>query len=294
MKLEQLKYFIAAAKHQHIGKAADEVAISPSAICHSIRALEEEFGQSLFNKRGKHIYLTDAGKILQEQGQQLLTQTTQIKQKMQRKSMDLKGRFQIAGTHNFCAKLLVPAWLTLQKRYPKLQANIYSLRSAEVIERVIAGKLDLGVCLAPHHNPGFKMHVIKSEQLVITLSKTHPILELPATRRITALSSYAAAMPQFSQAIESCAVHPALQQFKISPNIEVTYDNYEVASALVSRSDLWTLMPESIARQYSETLVTIQLKAWDAPYKIALIWHPEQHDDQLIQAIISELENTAE
>ena len=51
MKLDQLTYFLEAARHEHIGKAAKAVAISPSAISHSISALEKELGRPLFKKR---------------------------------------------------------------------------------------------------------------------------------------------------------------------------------------------------------------------------------------------------
>ncbi len=55
MTLDQLQYFVEAARRQHIGQAARFLNISPSAISHSIAALEEEFGQSLFEKQGRQI-----------------------------------------------------------------------------------------------------------------------------------------------------------------------------------------------------------------------------------------------
>lgn len=57
----QLRAFEAAARHLSFKKAADELAVTPTAISHHIRSLEEFCGQSLFHRRPRPIALTDAG-----------------------------------------------------------------------------------------------------------------------------------------------------------------------------------------------------------------------------------------
>ena len=73
MKLDQLTYFLEAARQEHIGKAARILAISPSAISHSIAALEEELGAPLFERKGKYIFLTNRGRRLMERAAELLS-----------------------------------------------------------------------------------------------------------------------------------------------------------------------------------------------------------------------------
>ena len=79
MKFDQLNYFISAAKEEHIGNASKQVGISPSAISHSIRALEEELGEELFIKQGKRIFLTEFGKRFQAKAEKLMEQANQLK-----------------------------------------------------------------------------------------------------------------------------------------------------------------------------------------------------------------------
>ena len=56
MELLQLRYFCVVAKHQNVTKAAAELMISQPSLSKTLRTLEREVGQPLFERRGKYIY----------------------------------------------------------------------------------------------------------------------------------------------------------------------------------------------------------------------------------------------
>ena len=60
--LTALRTFEAAARHVHFGRAAQELCVTDSAVSHQIRQLEEQLGVTLFERTGRHILLTEAGK----------------------------------------------------------------------------------------------------------------------------------------------------------------------------------------------------------------------------------------
>ena len=62
--LNALRAFEAAARHMSFAKAAEELAVTPTAISHQIRLLEEITGQDLFRRRPRPITLTEAGERL--------------------------------------------------------------------------------------------------------------------------------------------------------------------------------------------------------------------------------------
>ena len=64
MLADKLQYFLAAARHEHIGQAADELDLSQPALSRSIQKLEEELGVQLFDRTGRGVYLNAAGRIL--------------------------------------------------------------------------------------------------------------------------------------------------------------------------------------------------------------------------------------
>lgn len=66
MELYQLKYFLYASKYENISKAAQELRVAQPSISKAIRSLERELQVALFERNGKRIELTYAGRVLRE------------------------------------------------------------------------------------------------------------------------------------------------------------------------------------------------------------------------------------
>lgn len=76
-----MRYFLAAAEHESINKAATRLAVSAPAISRTISRLEDELGVQLFERIGRNIALTVAGKQLQAEASRLLAEMDDIKRK---------------------------------------------------------------------------------------------------------------------------------------------------------------------------------------------------------------------
>ena len=63
MTLEQLNIFVAVAEREHLTRAATALRLTPSAVSSAIKALENYYGVPLFNRVGRHIELTEAGRL---------------------------------------------------------------------------------------------------------------------------------------------------------------------------------------------------------------------------------------
>ena len=59
--LNALKAFEATARHLSVSLAANELSVSPAAVSHQIRLLEDYLGLSVFERTGRGLVLTDAG-----------------------------------------------------------------------------------------------------------------------------------------------------------------------------------------------------------------------------------------
>ena len=62
--LNALRAFEAIARHLSFAKAAEELHVTPAALSHQIRALEDQLGLELFHRRTRAIELTDAGRLI--------------------------------------------------------------------------------------------------------------------------------------------------------------------------------------------------------------------------------------
>src|SRR3954462_7899276 len=64
LPLNALRAFEAIARHLSFARAAEELHVTPAALSHQIRGLEEEMGVALFHRRTRAIELTDGGKLI--------------------------------------------------------------------------------------------------------------------------------------------------------------------------------------------------------------------------------------
>lgn len=63
MTLEQLRIFVAVAEREHVTRAAADLNLTQSATSAAVATLEARYATKLFDRVGRHIYLTDAGRL---------------------------------------------------------------------------------------------------------------------------------------------------------------------------------------------------------------------------------------
>lgn len=269
MKLDQLQYFVEAARRQHVGQAARFLHISPSAISHSIASLEEELGKPLFAKQGRQVRLTQAGKLLLERAEAILTEVNRLREDLSEGQLAMRGHYRIAANPSLCADFLTPAWMGLQAEHPGLTATLYSLRSAEVLSRVSAGEVDLGFCFSPQSSPQHDEELLHQGNMVMCFGKRHPFLK---HRRIEQLSDVPSFMPVESQGIESCGNLPAFRRLGITVKVSNYFDSFEVAASALKLNTCWALLPDFIVQANRSELEAYVPRGWDARYKVSAVW----------------------
>ncbi len=290
MKLDQLTYFLEAARLEHIGKASKTLAISASAVSHSIAALEEELGRELFVKQGKRVVLTNHGKLLAERARNLLNETAKIREELVSDQVELRGHYRLAGTHLFSEQFLVPAWLRVLKAHPMLSAETYSLRSAEVLRRASEGEIDFGICLGPQPNPDVNIETLFTGHLRVVVRDGHPLASKKPGDQLRQVSSYPAAAARGFQGIESCDAHPFFREKDIKPKIQFYYDSYMVALAAIQNTDYWTMIPDFVIPHCKPALRVLFPKISVGDVRLAAIWPKNRVMTRTIGLLKEELE----
>lgn len=179
MELRQLEYFAAICKEMHFSRAAENLCTTQSNLSQQIKFLENELGLPLFDRIGKRIALTDAGKILLDQCHLIFERIDYIKGAI----TDLKrmegGRLDIAILPGD-GDLLFDALLTnFHLTYPKLSINV--TETMDVYEQVVDGKRDLGVTTVPP-NPDDRISIIPlfHEEFALAIRSDHPVAKSKA------------------------------------------------------------------------------------------------------------------
>lgn len=115
--LSALRAFEAAARLGHFGKAGDELHVTHSAISRQIRVLEDEIGVSLFERRNRAAFLTDAGKRLLEATRPAFRQITETVAELR---AGLPDPLVVSCEPTLTQRWLIPRLPAFQARYPEV------------------------------------------------------------------------------------------------------------------------------------------------------------------------------
>jgi LysR family glycine cleavage system transcriptional activator len=120
--LNALRAFEAVARLQSFRKAADELFVTPAAVSHQIKALEEQLGVVLFERRTRRIELTSAAQAalpLFQQGFDALAQAV-----LKLRSHGQAPRLTVSATPTFVSRWLMPRLLGFLSRHPGIDVRI--------------------------------------------------------------------------------------------------------------------------------------------------------------------------
>lgn len=296
ISLDKLKYFLEVAKLEHVGLASKSLGISASAISAAITAIETEYDCSLFERSNQRIYLNEKGQWLKEELAPIIEQLESLSQKINGKVSSFKGHLNAGGSFFLAHHFLQPVLHKAQKQNSELSIEISPLRSTQVMQEVLSGVLDYGLCISPSGHPNLEKQTLYQGKLHIVLAKTHPLSKKIANKtfKLNLLNSYPAAIHKYTPGIDYQETH-AFNKIGIQPDIRNFYHSEELAIRSVLDSELWAVVPDIVLNHFSSKLVSVPLpREWNASYDICSIYRKSmkgrdifQHLDQLLQKELS-------
>lgn len=178
MNLNQLKIFYVSGKLQSFSAAAGELLISQPAVTMQIRELETYYNLRLFNRHGKRVELTEAGRILFVYAKKIFDWTAQAERAIW-ELKDLEAGTLKIGTTKTYAKHFMPALISsFQEKHPGVHVILSEGSSAEISNSLIVHKNELGLIARLTYPPQLKVLSFSREELVLILRRNHPLTRL--------------------------------------------------------------------------------------------------------------------
>lgn len=119
-QLNSIRVFDSAARLKSFKEAALELNVTPTAVSHQIRALEEKLGTLLFERKIRHILLTEEGEKLAQIAHQSLQQISNVIDDISSK----KAVLNVSTTASFAAQWLVPKLERFHHKHADIQVVI--------------------------------------------------------------------------------------------------------------------------------------------------------------------------
>jgi DNA-binding transcriptional LysR family regulator len=160
--------FEAAARHGSFTKAADELALTQSAVSRQVQALETQLEVELFKRDGRRIELTTAGALYQHELAAALGRIRSATlQTIAHKSEG--GTLHLAVLPTFGSKLLLPRMNDFYARHPGYVVHIHS-RIVHADLTPAASEMNAIICAGTGNWPGYIAHRLVTEKLVLIAS----------------------------------------------------------------------------------------------------------------------------
>ena len=181
--IRQLQVFVEAAQALSFARVADRLHLTPAGVSFQIKQIESQTGFALFERVGKKVALTDAGRILLGYAKQMLQSLNDADQAM----TALKGLSGGQATIGLVstAKYIVPHMLTrFQAEYPAVALTLMDGNRRWIIDALVKGDIDLAIMGQPPANADVSAEPFAPHPSVIAAAPTHPLVghgDLPAS-----------------------------------------------------------------------------------------------------------------
>ncbi len=144
MDFQHLTVFQAVARRLSFSRAADELNLSQPAVSKHIQLLEAELGVRLFQRVGRRVELTDAGRIVVDYAQRVSVLTEEVRRVLGELEGLQRGYLRLGASSTPGLYLIPEVLARFRKRYPAVQTTLAISNSADIARRVLAGEFDLG------------------------------------------------------------------------------------------------------------------------------------------------------
>lgn len=181
MDLRDLRYFETIAELQHLGRASAQLHRTQPALTTCIRRLEAACGAALFEKSGRGIRLTEAGRVLRKWAQRMRFDVEDAKRELQAIGAGLTGHVRL-GIVPTAAQFLLPAVARqLLQEAPDVTLRTVVGLVDTLKPQLRAGELDLMVGTEGAAEPGWVSKTLAQDMIVVAASEKHPVLRSRAT-----------------------------------------------------------------------------------------------------------------
>lgn len=160
-----IRAFEVAARLGGFAKAGDELCVTPGAVAHQVKLLEEWLGATLFLRHARHVELTDVGRTYWSQVHALLDELEQCSAAVRRWSDD-QG-VTISALPSFVTRWLMPRLTDFRRQHPDIDVRVLASVPAVDFAR---DRVDLAIRLGQDTYPGLVATPMLAEHFVAVAS----------------------------------------------------------------------------------------------------------------------------
>lgn len=176
MDISNYQAFLAVAEHSSFSLAAEKLHLTQPAISKRIAQLETNLDVALFDRLGRRISLTAAGRALKPVAERILNDVRETRQVIANLSTEISGTLSIVTSHHIGLRRLPPILKDYTHRYPAVRLDLAFMDSEQACHAVERGEFELGIVTLPLRPMGtLEATSLWNDPLVIAVAADHPL-----------------------------------------------------------------------------------------------------------------------
>lgn len=175
MEFRQLKTFRMVAETLSFTKAAKKLFLAQSSVSAQIRALEEELDVKLFDRIGKSVMITDAGRKLFDYARRMEDMSEEIRSEVT-DSRNSRGRLTIRIPETLATVYMPEIIQQFHQLNPQVKLNCINCSDLQLREELNSGRIDLAFLMTDNiHIEEVNVQKLRTEQLILVAGHNHPL-----------------------------------------------------------------------------------------------------------------------
>ncbi|QTF91371.1 LysR family transcriptional regulator [Halomonas sp. BM-2019] len=179
MDTQSLQAFLAVAESGSFSRAAEQLHLTQPAVSKRIAVLEAQIGARLFDRIGRSVGLTEAGRVLLPRARQILVMVDDSRRALSNLEGSVGGSLTLATSHHIGLHRLPPLLKAYTGAHPEVRLDLHFLDSEEAYQGVLDGSLEIAVVtLAPHPDPQLTVVPVWIDRLCFVCAHDHPLAKV--------------------------------------------------------------------------------------------------------------------
>lgn len=272
MDLASLSAFIAIAETGSFSAAGERLHLTQPAVSKRLASLESQLDVRLFDRLGREISLTEAGRALLPRAYQILNVLDDTRRALTNLNGDISGRLSLATSHHIGLHRLPPLLRAFTRAYPKVNLDIRFLDSEVAYDEVLHGRAELAVItLAPQTAEPIRARKVWDDPLDFVVAPEHPL-----ARKSDISLADIAGFPAVFPGGNTFTHHIAQRLFEregLRPNITMSTNYMETIKMMVSIGIAWSVLPRTML---DDQVVRLPLAGIQLSRQLGYITHTER------------------
>jgi DNA-binding transcriptional LysR family regulator len=175
LTLDQLRIFIAVAEREHVTRAATALGLTQSAVSSAVAALESRHDVRLFDRVGRHIELTAAGRAFLVEARAVLARAHAAELVLSELGTLGRGTLVVHASQTIASYWLPAHLVEFRKAYPKIEVRLAGGNTETVAQAVLDGTADLGFVEGAIRDASLTVREVGGDRLVLVVGAGHPL-----------------------------------------------------------------------------------------------------------------------